>query len=39
MCSFTLSLIGQKTQEKKQTVYIGFLDLEKAGNRVNKEAL
>ena len=30
---FTLRQIGEKTQEKKCRVYVGFIDLEKAYNR------
>ena len=37
--SFTLKQIGEKSQEKKRRVYVGFIDLEKAYNRVNREAL
>ena len=36
---FTLKQIGEKSQEKKCTVYMGFIDLEKVYDRVNKEAL
>ena len=36
---FTLKLIGEKAREKKRRVYVGFIDLEKAYDRVNREAL
>ena len=36
---FTLKQIDEKTQGKKCKVYVGFIDLEKAYNRVNREAL
>ena len=36
---FTLKQIGEKAREKKRTVYVGFIDLEKAYDRVNREAL
>ena len=32
---FTLKQIGEKTREKKHRVYVGFMDLEKAYDRVN----
>ena len=32
---FTLKQIGGKTREKKSKVYVGFIDLEKAYDRVN----
>ena len=35
---FTLKQIGEKAREKK-AVYVGFIDMEKSYNRVNKEAL
>ena len=35
---FTLKQIGEKVCEKKQKVYMGFMDLEKAYDRVNREA-
>ena len=35
---FTLKKIGEKAQEKKCKVYMGFIDLERAYDRVNKEA-
>ena len=35
---FTLKQIGEKAREKKRRVYVGFIDLEKAYKRVNKEA-
>ena len=31
---FTLKQIGEKAQEKKCSVYMGFIDLEKVYNRV-----
>ena len=34
--NFTL---GEKTREKKRRVNVGFIDLEKAYDRINKEAL
>ena len=30
---------GEKAQEKKCRVYVGFMDLEKAYERVNREAI
>ena len=36
---FTLKQIGEKAHEKKCTVYVCFMDLEKAYDRVNREAL
>ena len=36
---FTLKQIGEKVQEKKHRVYVDFMDLEKAYDRVNREAL
>ena len=36
---FTLKQIGEKVQEKKYRVYVGFIDLEKAYDSVNREAL
>ena len=36
---FTLKQIGEKTREKKCRVYVVFTDLEKAYDRVNREAL
>ena len=35
----TLKQIGEKAQEEKLKVYVGFMDLEKAYNRVNREVL
>ena len=35
----TLKQKGEKAREKKRRVYVGFIDLEKAYNRVNREAL
>ena len=31
--------IGEKAREKKRGMYVGFIDLEKAYDRVNREAL
>ena len=36
---FTLKVIGEKAREKKRRVYVCFIDLEKAYDRVNREAL
>ena len=36
---FTLKQIGKKGWEKKCKVYMGFMDLEKAYDRVSREAL
>ena len=36
---FTLNQIGEKAREKKHKVYVGFIHLEKAHDRVNREAL
>ena len=36
---FTLKQIGEKAREKKRRVYVSFIDLEKAYDRVNREAL
>ena len=36
---FTLKQIGEKERKKKCRVYVGFIDLEKAFDRVRKEAL
>ena len=36
---FTLKQRGEKAREKKHRVYVGFIDLEKACDRVNSEAL
>ena len=36
---FTLKHIGEKAREKKCRVYVGFIDLEKAYDRDNREAL
>ena len=36
---FTQKQISEKAQEKKCKVYVGFMDLEKAYDRVNREAL
>ena len=36
---FTLKQIGEKAVEKKHRVYVGFIDLEKAYDRVIRKAL
>ena len=36
---FTLKQIGKKPRKKKCKVYVGFIDLEKAFDRVNRAAL
>ena len=36
---FTLKQIGGKAREKKGRVYVGFIDLEKVCDKVNREAL
>ena len=36
---FTLKQIGEKPREKKRKVYVGFIDLEKLHDRVNRESL
>ena len=36
---FTLKLIDEKAREKKCRVYMGFIDMEKAYDKVNMEAL
>ena len=36
---FTLNQIGEKVGEKKCSEYVGFIDLEKAYDRVKKESL
>ena len=36
---FTIKQIGEKAWEKKRRVYMGFIDLEKAYDRVNREVL
>ena len=36
---FTLKQIGRKQERKKHAVYVGFIELEKAYDRVNREAL
>ena len=36
---FTLKQIGEKTREEKRRVYVSFMDLEKAYDRVNRKAL
>ena len=35
----TLKQIGEKALEKKCSVYVGFMDLERAYHKVNMEAL
>ena len=36
---FTLKQIGEKAQEKKRREYVGFIDLEKSYDMVNRETL
>ena len=36
---FTLKQIGEKAQEKKRRVYVGFIDLQKAYDKVNRKTL
>ena len=36
---FTLKQKGEKAREKKRTVYVNFIDLEKACDTLNREAL
>ena len=36
---FTLKQIVEKAREKKRKVYMGFIDLEKSYDRVNRKAL
>ena len=36
---FTLKQIREKIRDKKQRVYVGFINMEKAYDRVNKEAI
>ena len=36
---FSVKQIGEKAREKKCRVYVGFMDLEKAYDRVNREPL
>ena len=36
---FTLNQVDEKAREKKCRVYVGFMDLEKSYDRVNREAL
>ena len=36
---FTLKQIGEKAKKKKCKMYVGFIDLEKAYDRVNRETL
>ena len=36
---FTLKHIGEKAREKKCTAYVGFMDLNKAYDRVNKKSV
>ena len=37
--NFTLKPIDEKAREKKRRVCVGFIDLEKVYDRVNREAL
>ena len=37
--TFRLKQIGEKAREKKRKAYVGSIDLEKAYDRVNREAL
>ena len=37
--NFTLKQLGERALEKKCSVYVGFMDLEMAYDRVNKEGL
>ena len=37
--TFMLKQIGEKTLEKKRRLYVGFMNLEKTYDRVNREAL
>ena len=36
---FTVMQIGEKTREKKRRMYVGFIDLEKAYDKINRKAL
>ena len=36
---FTLNQIGEKKYMRKNVVYVSFIDLERAYDRVNREAL
>ena len=36
---FTLKHIGEKVREKKCRVYVSFMNLEKAYDQINREAL
>ena len=36
---FTIKQMGEKVREKKCRVYVGFMDLEKTYDRINREAL
>ena len=36
---FTLEQIGEKAQERKCRVYVGFMDLERVSNGVYREGL
>ena len=36
---FTPKQVSEKAQERNRNVYVGFIDLEKAYNRVNREVL
>ena len=38
MINFHFKQISKKTREKKQSVYVDFMDLEKEYKRINKEA-
>ena len=36
---FKLKQIGEKTQEKKRSVYVSFIDLEKPYDRIHRESM
>ena len=36
---FTIKQTGEKAREKKRREYVGFIDLEKAHDRISREAL
>ena len=36
---FILKQIGEKARDKKRRIYVCFMDLEKANDRVNRESL
>ena len=36
---FTLKLIGEKARKKKRRLYVGYIDLKKSYDRVNRKAL